>query len=163
SDSGRLQKLGFLVGIEPLIKLGLERLGTGISGLAGKHKFLPYDPATVGQLVIAGLPQQLIKLMARTMVLELNVARLQGLLAGRTSEERYISFLERLCDPAAMLSILREYPVLARQIVECIDTWVETSLEFLSRLGSDWQTICSDLNGGVGPGRLSAVIAAAGD
>src|SRR5262249_20569947 len=115
SDSDRTQKLGFLVGIEPLIKLGLDRLGTGISALARKHKYLPYDSSTVGQLMIAGLPQQLVKLMARTMVLELNVARLQGFLAGTTSEERYISFLERLSDPAAMLSILREYPVLARQ------------------------------------------------
>src|SRR5262245_61010110 len=161
--SARLLKIGFLVGIEPLIRLGLERLLGGVNELETRYQNVPFDSATVAQLMVAGLPQQLIKLMARTMVLELNVARMQGLLAGNTSEARYISFLERLNDRAVMLSILREYPVLSRQIVTCIDNWVETSLEFLARLSADWGAICANLNGGVDPGRLSKVVAAAGD
>jgi lantibiotic modifying enzyme len=35
-------------------------------------------------------------MLGRTMVLELNVARLQGLLEGNTQQERFQSFLQRL-------------------------------------------------------------------
>jgi type 2 lantibiotic biosynthesis protein LanM len=159
----RLHRLGFLVGIEPLIRLGLERLQSGVDLLHKLHTYVPFDPGAVEQLMLAGLPQQLIKLMARTMVLELNVARMQGILSGNTSEIRYVNFLERLTDPSVMLSILREYPVLARQIVASIDNWVETSLEFLGRLAADWQTICANLNGGADRGKLSLVTVGAGD
>ena len=159
----RLQKLGFLIGLEPLIRLGLESLRANIRALEQRHPYVPFQAATAEQLMIAWLPQQLIKVIARTMVLELNVARLQGLLQGDTSQDRYLSFLQLLTDPAVMLSILREYPVLARQVVASIDNWVETSTEFLTRLSDDWNAICAGLNEGADPGMLSHVSAAAGD
>jgi type 2 lantibiotic biosynthesis protein LanM len=159
----QLQKLGFLVGLEPLIRLGLQRLRANIKSLEHRHPYVPFDGATAEQLMIAGLPQQLIKVVARTMVLELNIARLQGLLRGDTAEARYLSFLELIAEPAVMLSVLREYPVLARQVVASIDNWVETSVEFLTRLSDDWYEICASLNGGADPGKLSHVAPGAGD
>jgi type 2 lantibiotic biosynthesis protein LanM len=161
--SDRLQKTGFLAGLEPLVKLGLDRLQCGIDLLQERYNHIPFDPGEAQQLMVGGLPHQLMKLMSRTMVLELNVARMQGLLKGDTPEARYLDFLESLTEPGAMLSILREYPVLSRHIVTTIDNWVETSLEFLERLTADWEMICARLNRGTDPGDLRAVAAAAGD
>jgi hypothetical protein len=74
----------------------------------------PFDPTTVEALLLAHLPAQLTPMLSRTMALELNIARLQGLLVGDTPEERFHSFAQRLRDPATALALLQEYPVLAR-------------------------------------------------
>jgi len=45
-------------------------------------------------------------MLSRTLVLELNVARLQGLLQGDTPEERFKSFLQRLRQPEIVVPLL---------------------------------------------------------
>lgn len=87
---------GFLDAIKPLINQGRERLHQEVQSLIQTHANLPFDPNTVENLLFANLPGQLLSLLSRTMVLELNVARLQGLLSGNTPEERFQSFLQRL-------------------------------------------------------------------
>jgi type 2 lantibiotic biosynthesis protein LanM len=109
------------------------------------------------------LPQRLFSRLARTLVLELNVARVQGTLAGETAGERFASFLDKIRGPGEMLNSLREYPVLARELVRCLDQWVATSLELLERLTEDWGAIrnafCPDLD----PGHLVEARGDAGD
>jgi hypothetical protein len=134
---------GFLEVAHPLIRQERARLAGGIRELAAGRAILPFDPATIEGILFASLPEQLFPVLSRTLVLELNVARLQGELGGDTPEERFQHFVRRLRDPGCALALFHEYPVLARQVVGCIESWGAASLEFLSRLTADWDAICA--------------------
>src|SRR5205814_10072141 len=90
----------------------------------------------------------------KTIVLELNVARVQGRLQGETPEERFQCFLQQLGQHENMLSLLEEYAVLARQLVETLDRWVMCELELLERLCADWEQIKSVFSSAEDPGVL---------
>ncbi len=156
------QARGFLESVRPLIDAALARLRDHIERLVAGKADVPLDAADAHALFLSQLPQRLYGRLARTLVLELNVARLQGTLAGDTAEERFASFLATIRTPAAMRTLLREYPVLAREVVRCLDYWVETSAEFLDRLLTDWPAVrrafCPDEHPG-----LLAEIKDAGD
>ncbi|MCU0516393.1 MAG: type 2 lanthipeptide synthetase LanM [Oscillatoria sp. Prado101] len=158
---------GFLYAVEPLVTLGRERLHQGIEALiaerAGSLSELPFDPNTVETVLFDSLPVRLLLILSRTMALELNVARLQGLLGGETPAERFASFLQRLKDRNVQIALLREYPVLARQLATCIQCWVAASLEFLQRLCADWEEIRALLTAGRDPGVLVRFSDSAGD
>lgn len=105
---------GFLWLAHPLIQEGRRRLRKRMRPLA-VHS-LPFDPGTVEGLVLPHLFGALHSLLAMVMVLELNVARLQGLLKGDRSEDRFRNFCDRLRHKDVQLSIAREYPVLMRAL-----------------------------------------------
>lgn len=155
--------LGFLQPFEPLLKDGARRLNEGAQALRQIHGRLPFNPDTVGDLFFNSLIQTLSWRLTRTMVLELNVARVQGLLEGESPQERYVSFLKRLSQPDVALELLQEYPVLTRQLKTCIDQWVNYSLEFLTHLSRDWNTIQETLSAGHDPGQLTSVTPGIGD
>jgi type 2 lantibiotic biosynthesis protein LanM len=136
-----IETIGFLEIIEPLIGQGRDRLSQDIHNLIETYPNLPFDPDTIEEILFINLPKRLLTMLSRTLVLELNVARLQGLLLGDTPQERFQSFIDRLRQRDVALSILQEYPVLARQLTICIDRWVAVSLEFLQHLCGDWQLI----------------------
>src|SRR5207302_1862700 len=127
------------------------------------RSYPPFDPATVDGILFAPLPGRLLEMLLRTIVLELHVARLGGLLHGETAEERFQSFVERLRRPDIALELFREYPVLARQIVIRLDNWLAASLEFLQRWCADWSAICAAFCPGQDPGPLVGILADAGD
>jgi hypothetical protein len=120
--------IAFLGIIEPLISQSCDRLHQGVQALVQTRSDLPFDPGTVEEIMLANLPGQLVRMLTRTMVLELHMARLQGLLEGETSEERFRSFLQHTCQRDTALTLLREYPVLARQLIMRMDQWVIFSL-----------------------------------
>ncbi|HKV38881.1 MAG TPA: type 2 lanthipeptide synthetase LanM family protein [Blastocatellia bacterium] len=153
----------FLVAIEPLIRRSRIKLEEGIRLIRRTYSPAPFDANIVIAAFVAGLRQQLMNLISPTMVLELNVARLEGVLKGNNPEQRYVSFLERLADPKVRLSLLQEYPVLARQIVVCAGNIVAASLEFLSRLCADWEVIKATLSPNQDPGIVSELAAFSGD
>ncbi|WP_414551982.1 type 2 lanthipeptide synthetase LanM family protein [Anabaena sp. CCY 0017] len=132
---------GLLNIIEPLIQQALERIRGEVQKLVQSESILPFNSENIEDILCAYLPQQLLNILSRTMVLELNVARLQGLLKGNTPDERFHSFVEQLRQPDVALAILQEYPVLARQITICLNNWVNYSLEFLAHLCNDWDKI----------------------
>jgi type 2 lantibiotic biosynthesis protein LanM len=162
-ELGEQKEAGFLYAIEPLINQGIERLKKGIESLIQNQSDLPFDPNTVARLLFANLPGELLWRLSRTMVLELNVARLQGQLEGETAEARFFSFLQRLRDCDIALSLLQEYPVLARQVVICINYWVTFSLEFIQHLCADWEAICTTFTPEADPGVLVQLDTGAGD
>ncbi|PYQ59767.1 MAG: hypothetical protein DMF53_18285 [Acidobacteria bacterium] len=131
-----------------------------VSGAAGP---LPFTVESVLQMASATLPYRILPLLSRTLVLELNVARLQELLTGATPEERFASFVERLRDPQTADAILREYPVLARQVVLDLELFREAIGEIFSQLAADWPEIVTRLFGGQDPGPLAAFDGGAGD
>lgn len=154
---------GILNLIEPLIRQNYARLHEGIKTLVETNSDLPFDPETISSVLCANLPGLLITLLARTLALEVNVARLEGLLEGNTPEERFNHFLTGLREPEKALAMLREYPVLARQFVVHLDSWLAFQLEFLRHLCADWVEICTTFSPGQKPGTLAELVGGVGD
>ena len=155
--------IDFLKPIQSLLKRGLARLQAGIDALSEKHTHLPFEPKTVASALFANLPQQLLPKLSRTLVLEMNVARLRGHLQGETAKERFEDFVQQLSKEGGILPLLKEYPVLARQLVVTIDLWVTASLEFLRHLCADWEEICIVFTPKSNPGTLIEIKGGAGD
>ena len=102
-------------------------------------------------------------MLDRTLVLELHVARLQGLLPGDTPAERFQSFLRHLRRPQVVRALFHEYPVLARQLIIALENFVDSSLSFLGRLCADWEAIRAAFSPGTDPGVLVEVAGGVGD
>ena len=153
----------FLEVIKPLISQARDRLHKGIQELIQTQTNLPFDLSTIEDVLFANLPIPLLMMLNRTMVLELNVARLQELLNGDTPEERFNSFCQRIINRDVALSILQEYPVLVRQLTIRIDNWVKFSLEFLFHLCADWDAICTIFSSEKNPGLLAQLDGYIGD
>src|SRR5262249_34402126 len=88
-------ELGFLFIARPLIQTGRERLRAGIEQLQHQYQYVPFEPQSVENLIMPNLFIQLSQLVARTMVLELNVARVEERLRGETPEERFQDFIRQ--------------------------------------------------------------------
>lgn len=162
-SAGRSPEDKFLGVISPLIEDCRERLREGLRALKPGASDLPFDVDTAAGLFLTGLPRQLTPMLAPAMALELNAARLQGQLEGDTAEERFQSFLRHVSRPEVALTLLREYPVLARQLTARARAWAEAGLEFLGRLSADWEAIRVAFSPGTRPGRLVRLDAEAGD
>jgi type 2 lantibiotic biosynthesis protein LanM len=163
SNADERPSVAFLNTIRPLLISGLSRLHRGIQELTQSYDDLPFDPASIPSLLFSHLPERLLPRMSSTIVLELNVARVQGNLQGDTPQERFQHFLHYLAHPEHMLPLLEEYAVLARFITETIDRWVSCELELLTRLCDDWQEIRSIFTPDCDPGQLVDVEIAGGD
>lgn len=153
----------FLDMLKPLLKSGMKRLQAGVQELARTTAHLPFEPQKVIEMCFAHITDRLLPHMLRTIVLELNIARVQGRLQGTTAEERFLYFLQQLSQPAGMLSLLQEYTVLARHIVETIDRWVSNELELLTRLCADWPEIRATFTPAADPGLLVKIQSDMGD
>lgn len=147
----------------PLINEGKKKLSEGIKKFLDSYQSIPFDPIQVQQIFLDKLFQTLALISHKTLVLEVNVARLREELKGDTPEERYNYFFNKLRDSNVALSILEEYSVLTRQAVITIDNWVHTSLEFLQNLCKDWQKLCESFNSGKSMGKLESLDIGAGD
>jgi len=152
---------GFLWIAYPLFQEGLRRFREGAGRFPAKG--IPFDKVTAERLVLPHLFKTLKGALDLVMALELNVARLQGVLKGETPEERFHSFCHRLRQMDVQLSIAREYPVLLRSLYVATMNWVDSSLELLERLAKDWDLIRASLAPGVEPGSLTSIAAGAGD
>jgi len=153
----------FLEAVRPLLDAAYSDLTAGLRGLAERFPSPPFDPATAGGLLAANLPLPLVRLLTRTMVLELHLAGHAGQLAGATPEERFRSFIESLREPAVALGLLHQYPVLARQTVETASRWVDYSLEILGDLAADAERLREVFSPGRGLGLLTGLQTGQGD
>jgi type 2 lantibiotic biosynthesis protein LanM len=160
--SGDSQTILFLHLIEPLIHQALQRLRAGVSS-SGQDAALFIVDDRVEHALLRSVERQLLPLLIPTMVLELNVARVQRLLEGDTPEQRFKSFISGLQQSDTALAILREYPVLARQAVICLDHWITFSLEVLRHLSQDWLQLCNEFHDGKDLGRVVALDGSKGD
>ncbi len=149
--------------LRPLIERAAKRLRAGIEELARKYPRLPFNPATILSLLLPGLVAPISLRFLRTFMLELNVARIQDRLRGDTPEERFQYFVQYLSRREGILPLLEEYPVLARRLVESIDRWAACSLELLTQLCADWDTIRVTFFDGIDPGTLVEVETGKGD
>jgi len=156
--------VGFLELVRPLMDRARLRLRDGIERILRDCGGAPlFSASEAERLATEPLAFRLLPLLGRTLVLELHVARLQDLLSGETSEERFASFVSRLRDPETTVAILQEYTVLARLAVQELDLWVATSLECLERLAADGPDLIDAFFNGENPGPLTALDGGAGD
>jgi len=146
----------------PLVADGLARFRQAIDTLSAEHA-LPFDRDTAVATVARHLELRLAEVLERTLVLELNVARLRGELEGDTPQARFRTFLLSLRARKRALTLLSEYPVLARQLVRAVENGVAFHLEFFRRLSADWELIRHFFSGDQDPGKLEEVSSGLGD
>jgi type 2 lantibiotic biosynthesis protein LanM len=154
---------GFLPALHPLLAWGRSRLLLGIEALEQQYPHVPIDVPAVVPSLVAALSRRLLAQASRVFALELQVASRQWRLAGATPEARFDAFVQRLCQREVKLSLLEEYAVLARQLVQIIEQWVAATLEMMDRLCADWQVICATFSPEDDPGLLREVGSDAGD
>ncbi|WP_344460843.1 type 2 lanthipeptide synthetase LanM family protein [Kitasatospora kazusensis] len=147
---------GFAAVLAPFAELAAARLATVVPEDAADLRAVRADFVT--QLA-ATLGRQ----AARTLVLELNVARVTGRLAGDTPSARFRSFLALIGGQDGLAALLQEYPVLARLLAQTCRFAAEAAAELLDRFAADRAAVVAGLLAGADPGRLVAVERTAGD
>ncbi|MEZ4676800.1 MAG: hypothetical protein R2932_21500 [Caldilineaceae bacterium] len=133
----QLANVGFPVLVEPLLLWARDELQAQLAPLLADAA-VPFTFDVAQHALLDALLQQLPPLIDRALVLELNVARLQGLLVGETAGERFVAFLRRLREPDVALAFFAEYPVLARQLVTKVHQTSAALVEILTHLVADW-------------------------
>lgn len=145
-EAGQHPEAGFLNLVAPLMNDARLQLQTRAEKIKQTYPAAPFEPPRAVDALFANLPWRFLMMIAKTMVLELNIARLEGKLQGASPAERFANFTERLSRPDVALNILSEYPVLARRLVTCMEHWLSFSAEFLERLSADWNEIAGLFN-----------------
>src|SRR5882724_6909013 len=87
---------GCLTVAAPLIEGARQRVRQGARALTESYFHVPFNPETIEATLARDLAEPLLMMIGRTMVLELNVARLEGLLKGDDPSKRFASFIGRL-------------------------------------------------------------------
>ncbi|MFD3513780.1 type 2 lanthipeptide synthetase LanM family protein [Streptomyces sp. NPDC058657] len=147
---------GFAAVLAPFADLAGTRLTSAVG-------CLPVELASVVGEFKGRLAATLGWLAARTLVLELHVARVGGHLSGDTGSERFRSFLGTVSTRTGMAALLSEYPVLARILAQSCVHSAAALAELLGRFGADRAELVANLLHGVDPGLLVAVDRTAGD
>jgi len=117
------------------------------------------DTARVAEKWQEGLVARLTRLSLRTVILELNVARLQGELAGDDSLGRFHRFFELLSEPDRLKAFLGEYGVLGCQIAREVQSAGRCSIEALIHMRDDAPSLAASLNVHLARDRLVALYA----
>lgn len=150
--------------LSPLLADALKRLKSLIEALIeqnGQPGF--FDPEKILGMFFNNLGRQLIPKFSRVMALELNVARLQGLLEGEDSPTRFQSFVKRLGQQGKIVDLLLEYPVLARDLMVTTENWLNYCQEFLTHFWADWPELCATFSPDADPGQLIELDGGGGD
>ena len=142
-------------GIEALLELfrpvtdrARKALREGAAEHVAAHASAPFSAASADAALWPTLVARLVDLASRTLVLELNVARVEGRLGGETKEARFQSFVRSLADRDNARLVLAEYPVLARQVVVASAQWKSAGIELLGRLAADAPLLAERFGGG---------------
>ncbi|WP_166663952.1 type 2 lanthipeptide synthetase LanM family protein [Actinophytocola oryzae] len=121
------------------------------------------EPAALADHFSDWLGLRLARLAARTLVLEVNVARVRGTLTGATAKERFAEFATRLATEDGLAALLDEYPVLARVLGQASQHFAVAFAELVERFAEDRDAIVAGLLGGTDPGPLTGIELAKGD
>lgn len=151
----------FLAAAAPFVQQAYQRIQASVQGVTAEP--LPFDPDTIAGVLMSDLPDRLLTMMNRTMVLELHVARMMGLLAGETPDERFRSYVQWIRRPENSLKLWQEYPVLARLLITYINNWLVAKLEFVDRLCADYAAMQATFSPAQELGRLVKVEGNLGD
>lgn len=155
-DSFELSLAAFSVSLGTFVEQAVERV-RGAATTAGID----------ADAVCAGFADQLahrvVRLASRTLVLELNAARVSGKLRGETPQERFADFAGQLATGSGLAALVEEYPVLGRLIGQLCAQTADAMIELLDRFTADRAAMVTTLLDGVDPGQLVAVVMGSGD
>ncbi|HEY4023703.1 MAG TPA: type 2 lanthipeptide synthetase LanM family protein [Pseudonocardiaceae bacterium] len=154
SDAEPLTGSGFAPVLAALVAVSVEELALEVADV---------DLDAIEAGFRSALSERLGQLAARTLVTELNVARVEGRLAGATGEERFADFVRYAGTGAGLAGLFTEYPVLARVLgTACLQS-VDACHDIVARFVEDRALIVDRLLGGEDPGALLSVEPGSGD
>ncbi|MGE5830044.1 MAG: type 2 lanthipeptide synthetase LanM family protein [Micromonosporaceae bacterium] len=149
---------GFLPVVEPFARVAGDQLEAAVDDLRSG-----LDLASVRSGFERWLAHRLVRLAARTLVLELNVARVTNALPGESPTARFDSFVVRTASRRGLTQLLADYPVLARLLGQACGYGIEAWAELCTRLHQDRADIVAQLLGGEDPGVAQTVEFGLGD
>lgn len=142
----------------PVVNWAFRRLRRRLSSLETSHDLTLVAPENgLESLLSAPFLTTAYGITHRTLVLELNIARLRGELQGNTPQERFESFVGRLEDPGYVCELYDEYCVMARDLVESLTRIADFCGLFLQHLAEDWPVLAERFFGEESPGPLAKV------
>ncbi|MCP3801898.1 type 2 lanthipeptide synthetase LanM family protein [Allokutzneria sp. A3M-2-11 16] len=144
-----------LYAVEPVIEAAAARLRPLLDALGDV-----LDPDAVEESLLRGLCGQLMARLTRTVILELHVASVEGRLP---AEQRFRAFAEGLRERDRSIALMREYPVLARDVMTAARHWADAAIELLGRFAADRAELVATFFAGADPGPLTIVDSGAGD
>lgn len=150
----------FALPVRPFVTVARDEL---LAGLGPEFSPVLVDLGALGARFTAQLSRQLVRLAARTLVLELNARREAGRLVGSDPRARFADFVGRTATPDGLAALLDSYPVLARLLAETSGFAVRAQLELLARFTADRPAVVAELLGGTDPGPLLGVDFGRGD
>lgn len=156
TEHGNISLAAFTVPLKTLVDGAVDRVRRG-----ARATRVDLDAVCTG--FADNLARRLVRRAARTLVLELNVARVAGRLSGDTAEDRFADFANQLATGPALRALFEEYPVLARLLGQACEHAADALLELLHRFDTDRAAIVETLLGGVDPGTLRAIELDSGD
>jgi class II lanthipeptide synthase len=128
-----------------------------------QHGDLPFTIDSAVGMVDAQICSRVSNLVMRTLMLELNVARLRGQLCGETAEARFEDFVAQATTESYVRRLVSEYPCLGRNIVETLAAVNDSNLEFFQNIATDWTAICKTFFDGGNPGFITKISGGDGD
>lgn len=134
---------GFAALAAPLLRPARERLRTRLRPAGDR-----IDTEQVLADLYRPLPDLVHRMLTRTLLLELNIARLDDALPGADQAARYDAFVAGLDGPGRRRELYARYPVLARQLTVATDQWLASASLLVERLLADWDVIEDTLGGG---------------
>jgi type 2 lantibiotic biosynthesis protein LanM len=148
----------FAVPLRPLVADATDKL-ISAARLSGPDA----DLSTVAEGFADQLSRALVRIAARTFVLELSEQRDAGLLSGADGAQRFADFIERLAEPSNLMALFTKYPVLARLLGTACLYATTAHAELLARLAADRTALVEALLSGVDPGPVVGIQAGQGD
>lgn len=154
---------GFAAAAAPIIRTVIPRLRSTIASLKGDFPDVPLDAPSLESILLDQLiTTQVLPRVTRCMILEMHLAKTQEQSSG-SSDLHFRNFVRDFVEnPRRQVRFLRDYPVLARGLLECADNWVSFTHEILVRWCADYCAIGRGLSS-TRPGAITSMRFGVGD
>jgi type 2 lantibiotic biosynthesis protein LanM len=128
---------GFIKLVDAQLDAAWLRLQEALRPLGGA----PFDRQSAARLFV-NVPNDVLWMLERTLVFELDRARRQDELAGASTSERYDDFIDQLARADTRARLWSRHPLLAQLVTRRIELVVEATIELARRLMIDWPRLC---------------------
>lgn len=143
----------------PWLEVALHRLNAQTTP---SHRELLNDQAHFS--LKKSLLQRWSKCCAPSLTLEMGIARRQGILTGKTSQERYASFIQQKILPTkALRHFFQEYSLVGRLVATFLIQWVNQVQALLTHLKKDHFLLAQHFQQNKSLGQVTAIEAQLGD
>lgn len=163
-DHHTLHDLGLLEVVRPAVEGALaEVVERAEAVVAGREPGVRDSVRSMVDAIVAAPPvDQLAMLCSPTMVLELNVARVEERLGEGTPEDRFSRFVALLAQDDVRHELLSEYVVLLRLVTTRLRFWVDRRVDLVEAYVADLPRLSTTFWSGAAP-TVTAVEFGAGD